>query len=285
MHDHAANLNHDLAENRANWDDRAEVHAQGGYGDLAVFAADPTAITPVVQRDLAVLRPHLPASGVAGLSLLHMQCHIGTDTLSWQRLGALDVHGLDFSPRSLDHARALAAQADAPITYVEADARAADQALPGKSFDLIVTSVGTITWLPDLDGWGRSIAHLLNPGGVFMIRDNHPLLFALDEQSLAISGDYLSGGEDSYESDGSYTPGSAGKVHHTSNHNWSHDFQEMTSVLLAAGLSIEALGEHPEVDWPALPELVHDEKEDVWRLPQGRPRIPLTFSIVARKPR
>ncbi|AKV55257.1 SAM dependent methyltransferase [Bifidobacterium actinocoloniiforme DSM 22766] len=274
-----------VAENRANWDDRAIVHAGGGYGDLDALAQDANAITPVVHRDLAVLEPHLPQGGVSGLSLLHLQCHIGTDTLSWRRLGARDVHGLDFSPASLEQARRLAERAGESITYVEADARYADQALPNKRFDLIVTSVGTVTWLPELGDWARSIAHLLKPGGIFMIRDAHPLLLALDEQELRITSDYLSGSEDAYQSDGSYTPGSAGRIAHTSNHNWSHDFQEMTGVLLAAGLTIEALGEYPGCEWQAMPSLEWKEDEGLWRLPEGSPRIPLSFSIVARKPR
>ncbi|BDR54697.1 SAM-dependent methyltransferase [Bombiscardovia apis] len=280
----SSNLHDDVADNKANWDDRAKVHAEGGYGDLHVFAQDTSVITPAVQRDLAILQPHLRDRTIAGKSLIHLQCHIGTDTISWQRLGASKVHGVDFSPKSLEYARELARTAQAPITYVEADARYADTALPGEHFDCVVTSVGTITWLPSLEEWGRSIANLLSPGGIFMIRDNHPLLFALDENNLAITGDYLSGTEDSYESDGSYTPGSAGKVAHTRNHNWAHDFQEITSSLLNAGLSIEELGEHSEADWQALPMLDYDASSQVWKMPQGAPRIPLTFSLVARKP-
>jgi 23S rRNA G2069 N7-methylase RlmK/C1962 C5-methylase RlmI len=55
-----------------------------------------------------VVRFDQPRLGdVRGLELLHLQCHIGTDTLSLARLGA-KVTGLDFSGPALSVARDLA---------------------------------------------------------------------------------------------------------------------------------------------------------------------------------
>lgn len=70
------------------------MHANGGYGDLDAFADDPSALSPVTLRDLEVLNPHLPKHSIKELRLLHLQCHIGFDTLSWWRLGTQDVYGL-----------------------------------------------------------------------------------------------------------------------------------------------------------------------------------------------
>lgn len=52
--------------------------------------------------------------------------------------------------------------------------------------------------------WAQSIANLLMPGGVFMIRDDHPLLFALDNEGLMLKSDYFSGTESTYEAKISY---------------------------------------------------------------------------------
>ncbi|MFT9194839.1 MAG: class I SAM-dependent methyltransferase [Bifidobacterium sp.] len=70
----------------------------------------------------------------------------------------------------MDNARSIAERAHATIDFVQGDARHADLALPDclNMFDAVVTSVGTITWLPELSDWARSIASLLAPGGVFM---------------------------------------------------------------------------------------------------------------------
>ncbi|WP_407124299.1 class I SAM-dependent methyltransferase [Weissella paramesenteroides] len=276
-------------ENLENWDDRANIHAHGAYGDLNKFANNSQAITGTVRRDLDVLKPFLPERSVAGQRLLHLQCHIGNDTLSWQRLGAKEVYGLDFSPKSLEYANDLANLAGAKITYVQGDARYASKALSNKhgQFDVVVTSAGTITWLPDLSDWAQSIADLLAPEGIFMIRDNHPMLFVLDNDGLEVKQNYFSGTEVSYESDNSYVVNDADNqqhiIEHTKNHNWAHDFQEIISVLRAAGLTIEAVGEYAKTDWQALPMLTYNEVNDEWIMPEGYPQLPLTFSVVARK--
>ena len=270
-----------LEDNRANWDDRAHVHAGSEFYEVDKLISDPTYISPVARRDFEALKPHLPGKSLAGLSVLHLQCHIGTDTLSWHRMGAREVWGLDFSPASRDHAHDIADRASAPITYVQGDACRASDAID-RTFDVIVTGTGAITWLPDLHEWAQSIAQLLVDGGVFLLRDDHPLLDALGYESLTITEDYLSGtGSIDYESDESYTEDSAGLIEHTMNHNWRHDFREILGSLLDAGLRIETFDESPYAEWRALPFL--EKTERGWTMPAGMPKIPLSFSVVARK--
>ncbi|WP_160051402.1 bifunctional 2-polyprenyl-6-hydroxyphenol methylase/3-demethylubiquinol 3-O-methyltransferase UbiG [Nocardiopsis sp. FR26] len=271
-----------IADNRANWDQRADVHARSRMYDVEGLLTDPSALSPVVRRDLEVLAPHLPGGTVAGRSLLHLQCHIGTDTVCWARLGAADVHGLDLSPRSLDHARRIARADGADITWVRGDARNASRFID-RRFEVVVTSTGTIVWLPELRSWARSVHDLLEPGGVFMVRDDHPLLGALDFAPWRISDDYLGGGgARTHDEALTYTDGPADTITATVNHQWRHDLAEVVGSLLEAGLVVRALGEHPHMDWPAFPELVHGPRG--WHLPEGAPRIPLTFSVVAQRP-
>ncbi len=104
--------------NRAWWDDRAPAHATaGGYG-LADLAADPRHISQVVRFDL----PRL--GDIAGLRGVHLQCHIGTDTVSLARLGAR-MTGLDFSEPALAQARHLAQVAGVDVDFVQSDLYAA----------------------------------------------------------------------------------------------------------------------------------------------------------------
>ncbi|MFD6856087.1 class I SAM-dependent methyltransferase [Rhodococcus sp. NPDC060090] len=271
-----------ITSNQANWDDRADIHVRSEMYDVEGFLTDPTRISGVVRKDLAVLAPHLPEPGVSDLSLLHLQCHIGIDTISWARLGAADVHGLDFSPNSLRHARRIADADGHNITWVESDARHAST-LIDRCFDVVVTSTGTIVWLPDLAAWAQSIHDLLEPGGVFMIRDDHPILGAMAFEPWEIKDDYLSGGgARTYEDAGTYTDGPR-EVEHVTNHEWRHDLSEVVGSLLDAGLTIETLAEFPHMDWPAFAELIPCDQG--WTLPEGSPRIPLTFAVVARRSR
>jgi SAM-dependent methyltransferase len=271
-----------LAANRANWDDRADVHVRSKMYDIEGFLADPTAISWVVQNDLSVLTPFVPGAGVRGRSLLHLQCHIGTDTVSWARLGAVDVHGLDMSPNSLRHAAAIAEADGREITWIAGDVRFA-ATLIHRRFDIIVTSTGTIVWLPELASWAQSIHDLLEPGAVFMIRDHHPILGAMGFKLWDITDDYLGGGDSrSYQDSGTYTENSAGLIAHPLNHQWQHDLGEIVTALLRAGLRIETFAELPYMDWPLFSGLVPCPRG--WTLPPGSPRIPLNFAIIASRP-
>ena len=75
------------------------------------------------QRYLShVVRFDLPRLGsIADLDVVHLQCHIGTDTLSLPRLGARSVTGLDFSRPALEAATRLAVDCGASIDYVESE--------------------------------------------------------------------------------------------------------------------------------------------------------------------
>lgn len=59
---------------------------------------------------------------------MHLQRHIGTDTLSLARLGGR-LTGVDLSGVSLAEARSLAVRAGASIDYVESDVYSAPAAL------------------------------------------------------------------------------------------------------------------------------------------------------------
>lgn len=90
------------SSNLANWEDRVPLHEES-YG-IAAFD-DPEHRSPVVRTDLAALAPFVPS--IDGLDVCHLQCHIGTDTVSLARAGAW-VTGVDFSPGALRSAAALA---------------------------------------------------------------------------------------------------------------------------------------------------------------------------------
>ena len=68
--------------NKANWEERASIHAASDDYGFAKFVADPEHLSKVVEFD----RPRL--GDISGLRGVHLQCHIGTDTLSLARLGA-----------------------------------------------------------------------------------------------------------------------------------------------------------------------------------------------------
>lgn len=282
-------LRGEYVANRANWDERADVHAASRFYDVEGLLAEPGRISDVARRDLDALTPHLPRTGVKGLSLCHLQCHIGADTLSWARLGAVDVHGSDLSGNSLKHARRIAERAGAPITYVECEATRTQHHIT-RRFDVVVTSVGAICWLPDLLPWGRTVAALLKPGGVFLVREPHPTGMVLNledgagtpDRPWTVAYDYFNREPVVWDDDETYTDGETNFTH-TVNYEWDHSFAEVVGALLGAGLVIEGLYEYPDLDWPASQHLVANDNGG-WEPPAGGMRIPMTFAVVARKP-
>src|SRR4029078_2352280 len=89
-----------MPANRRNWDERAAIHARNrtGFYPIDRLKAGEDILQPI---EAAAIR------NVASKRLIHLQCHIGLDTLCLARRGAI-VTGLDFSPTAIAAARALA---------------------------------------------------------------------------------------------------------------------------------------------------------------------------------
>ena len=266
--------------NRLNWDERAPAHAASPSYHVADFAADPAFLSPVVRFD----RPRL--GDIAGVRGVHLQCHIGTDTVSLARLGAR-MTGLDFSPAAVTEARRVAQLAGADVDFVEAEVYDAVSVLGGGGFDLVYTGVGALCWLPDIRRWARTVADLLRPGGRLFVREGHPMLWTLNPEHtsglLVVDDPYFETTEPYVdEDDGTYVETDAVFVHQTS-HSWNHGFGETITALFDVGMELIGLDEHRSVPWDALPgHMVCDENEE-WHLRERPERVPLTYTLQARK--
>jgi hypothetical protein len=65
-----------LDTNQQLWNEWTALHQRSDFYDLAGFKAGGSSLRPSERAELAEL---------AGRSLLHLQCHLGLDTLSWAR--------------------------------------------------------------------------------------------------------------------------------------------------------------------------------------------------------
>ena len=263
-------------DNRANWDDRVAVHLQE-YG-VERFVEDPSHLSDVVRYDADSL------GDLTGKRVAHLQCHIGTDTVSLARLGA-NVTGLDFSEEGVGAARKLAKQAGADIDFVCASVYDAAEALDGP-FDLVYTSVGAINWLADLGQWAKAISGLLNPGGRFFIRDMHPMLWVFEEADGEIrpTYDYFAHPDTPLTMDNSqtYVEGDTSGITHTRQHEWNHPISEIINALADNGLFVTSMAEHQGIDWEFVPSAVKEGEQ--WFLPEPlRQQIPTMFSLSAVK--
>jgi SAM-dependent methyltransferase len=268
-----------FAVNRANWDERAPAHAASVDYGVQRFIDDPAALSDVVRFD----RPRL--GDIAGRRGVHLQCHIGTDTISLARLGAR-MTGLDFSPAALAEARRLAASAGADVDFVESDVYGAPDALGRAAFDLVYTGIGALIWLPDIRRWAETVEALLRPGGRLFLREGHPMLFTIDEtvtDALVVRYPYVETVEPLvFDEDTTYVE-TTHLLTNTTTHEWNHGLGEVVTALLDVGMRLTMLVEHDSVPWMALPEQMRLGEDGEWRLVDRPERLPLTYTLQALK--
>lgn len=267
------------AINHANWESRVAVHAASSLYGLDRFRDDPAFIGETIRFDL----PRLGA--IAGLDVVHLQCHIGTDTLGLARLGAAVV-GLDFSESAIEVAVELAASAGPPVDYVVADVYDAVEVLGGARFDRVYTGIGALCWLPDVGRWAEVVAGLLRPGGELFIREGHPVLWALDDPRddglLVVRFPYFETDGVRFSEASTYTdqaePLAAPDIVH-----FNHGLAEIFNAIWSAGMEIVLFEEHDSVPWNPLGDAMIDAGGGEFRLRQGSERLPLTYTLRARR--
>jgi SAM-dependent methyltransferase len=269
-----------LDVNRTNWDERAAVHAVSPEYGLSRFAGDPAFLSDTVRFD----RPRL--GSLDGQRVVHLQCHLGHDTLSLARLGASAVVGLDFSAPVLDQARRFVASASSgeKVRFVESDVYRAREVLDG-DFDLVYTGVGALNWLPDIKRWARTVRSLLRPGGRLHLREGHPVLWSLDydreDDLLALDTAYFEQ-KDALVIDEPYTYVTTDhQFQATVTHEWNHGIGEIVTALLEAGLTVTTLIEHQSVPWNALPGHMRELEGGEWQLVDRPERLPHSYTLQA----
>jgi SAM-dependent methyltransferase len=266
-----------LAANRANWNERALAHAASADSAGDRFVQDPEFISHVVHFDRARL------GSLDGVRGVHLQCHIGTDTISLARLGAT-MTGLDFSAESLRQARRLAERVGAAVRFVEADVYSALGVLPAGSFDLVYTGIGALCWLPDIARWAGIVAGLLRPGGRLFLRETHPMLSSIDDSRddlLVVKHPYFERAEPMVFHDGRTYVKTDRALTAATTYEWSHGLGETISALLEHEMELTQLVEHDSVPWPALRGQMSRDERGEWRLTDRPWRLAASFTLQA----
>ena len=268
-----------LDANRANWEERLAHHLASPMYDLAPLRAGRGLLHPIEETELG---------DVQELSILHLQCRFGYDTLSLAQRGAR-VTGIDFDRGAIAKATELAAELglSGQARFVAADVLKADQALDAPAaFDRVFVTWGTICWLPDLRTWARIVAHFLKPGGWLYFADMHPAAATFDSETA--TGPDLPGWFWPYFTD---TPliedqpsdYASGAILQSGNlHEWRHTISDLVTALLQAGLTLRMLHEHDALPWPAYENLVPGG-DRMYRWPD-KAWLPLALSLKAEKP-
>ena len=260
------------AANQAHWDEIAPVHLKS-Y-DIERLMSGVSLIDEIQKQELYPVK---------GKDIIHLQCHIGTDTLSLALDGAI-VTGVDFSAQSIGIAKELADQLQLPVEFIQANVLELTDIISNK-YDVVYTSQGVLAWISDIDKWAETISFLLKDGGIFYIMEIHPTSHMFDDtikDGLKIKYSYFNQKEPQYFDDDSSDYSDHSYIPENKTYEWTWSLSDILNSLIQNGLKIEMLNEYDRAFHKALPGMTKIDQH-WWILEKYKGIVPFVFTLRARK--
>lgn len=255
--------------NHAWWEERAPIHLESAF-----YRSGDGGLEDFEWEDLGT---------VEGLTVVHPQCHIGTDTISLARAGATTV-GLDFSASAIAGAGDLARRQGVAdrCEWLESDVYEGSTAVGGREFDLVYTGKGALCWLPDMTRWAEEMWALCRPGGRFYLSEFHPSQNQLHDDDTTFDRSYFPVGGEVFDDPGSYADRSAVTTDDVVV-DFVHPLSEVLTALLDVGFVLRRFREFPFCVYPRWPWM-EEREPGVWYLPDDVPPMPLMYSLLLERP-
>ena len=264
------NRAHEL--NLASWEQMAAAHGQDSYYDTEALIAGASSLTDEEERALSSVF----GDRVAGREILHVQCHIGFDSITFSRRGA-EVTGVDFSPIALEKAASLACRCGVDVEWVRADACELPKSLHGR-FELAWATIGILCWIADLPAWMRSVAATLVDGGQLVLIDAHPLIKAAScPEPLGLWAPYGGGDPIAIDRGGDY----ATATRTGPQVQFQYSLGEIVTAAADAGLTLTELIEHLDSSFDICTGPVSQEPDGRWRLRVDGQQLPVMYTLRA----
>lgn len=251
--------------NQKLWDGWTKLHQKSEMYDVEGFRQGKSSLNFIELEELG---------SVEGKSMLHLQCHFGMDSISWSKLGA-EVTAVDFSESAIEVANSLNSELSQSVTFIQSNIYDLKDKID-RHFDIVFTSYGVISWLPDIDRWAETIAHFLKKGGIFYMVEFHPIAWIFDDDAKIRYPYFHHAKPDRDISEGSYAEREAGFSQEY--FNWNHSMSDIINALLRHGLEIKFLNEFPFSVYDCFENSVQD-KDGWWRFDLPEDSIPMMFSI------
>ncbi len=258
-----------LSINKNLWDAKTDIHVESEFYDVKGF----------LNGKEILNEPELELLGdLSGKSILHLQCHFGLDSLALARKGA-KVTGIDLSSKAIKKAKDLNQQLQLDAEFIESDIYSLPEILNAK-FDIVYTSYGVIGWLPDMQKWASVVSNFLKTGGKLVFVEFHPVVWMLDKNFTHIKYCYFNKEEIVETEEGTYTNRDAA-IAETSV-SWNHDFGEVISALIQAGINIDQFNEFDYSCYNCFPNTVEIAKNK-FQIKGIEGKIPMMYSILGTK--
>lgn len=256
-----------LEINKNSWNNRLESHLNSDFYDVSNFLKGKSSLNDI-ELDLL--------GDVRGKKILHLQCHFGQDTISLSRMGA-EVTGVDLSDLSIKKAQELAITTDCSAQFICSDIYNLPNVLD-EQFDIVFTSYGTISWLPDLNKWSKVIQRFLKPKGQFIFAEFHPAVWMYDDDFNEVAYYYNNVEPIKEVETGTYADKSANiKSEYIC---WNHGIGEVITNLVQHNLKIDLLKEYCYSPYPFVNN-TEEFEPGKFRIKQFGDKFPLVYSIKA----
>lgn len=212
-----------------------------------------------------------------GKSVGQFCCNNGRELLSVLALGAARGTGFDIAENMVAAGNACARELGMDCRFVATDILKIEDSY-AEAFDLLIVTIGALTWFEDLNGFFRQAARCLKPGGVLLIHEMHPITGMLPAEgedaydpacpNILVypyfkKDPWVEGGGMGYMSD-------PAKDFSETFYSYSHTMSEIVNAVLSQGLSLEKLEEYEE------------DISEMFPVLSGK-GIPLSYLLAARK--
>lgn len=256
------------SQNRLAWEEVNALHQQAKQHIKQRFRKEP---------DFHALDTHLKTRlqdlNIADKSILHLMCNDGEELISAKRMGAGKCMGIDISSTAIQSATELAEELGLEdIHFKQSDAYDVDsQMFDDTKFDIAMTTVGALCWLPDLPLFFRRLNSFLVDHAQVLIHEIHPVSYLLDDNlNLRNDADYFS--EKPIRAQGDLDYLGHADYEGAENIEFPFTLSQIIQSLLESGFSLRAFYEYP-----------NDHGNLFNREVDSNPAIPLSFSIIAEK--
>jgi SAM-dependent methyltransferase len=156
--------------NQLAWEEAFD-HRHAGWGDDLVGRLQ-TETLPFLNP---MLRQAVQSLDLMGKAVAQFCCNNGREILSVMGQGAASGTGFDIAENMIAFAREAAEKAGIPCKFQSCNVLEIG-AEYGEAFDLVLFTIGAITWFEDLEALFAVAARCLRPGGLLLINDFHPFV-------------------------------------------------------------------------------------------------------------
>ncbi|MEH6629266.1 MAG: class I SAM-dependent methyltransferase [Halopseudomonas aestusnigri] len=255
--------------NRASWDEVAPRHRSSNQEKLlnAVKISDYNALVPELIETFSLI-------DLKGKNVAQVCCNNAKDLLSVIKMGARSGVGIDASAGFIEQGKEIIATAgyQNDITLIVNDVYDLPKELEGQ-FDIVMTTVGVMSWMPDLPAFFKVINSLLKPGGHYVVEEMHPVLLMYEADAKGVSRPlYSYFKDDPWKETGGLDY--FGHVEYESKPSYS--FQHKMDDILMAGINLGMSLKH-------IREIDHDISNFCMDLQHQEAKPPLGINLIFEK--